>query len=218
MFPTLKIDGAMRTAYTRRGIPLWVPPSEADSYLRYRNWSEQICIELRDWFARKWSMAFAAGYRKVAPPKVERSDVYQMLSKMGYAADRANELADILVDGLPGMYKKGLTMGKITVTAAGQLASSALKAICGSVVLLEAFTVEWQRTTRDMAEVSHQSSGDLAFSTLKSAMDKVQTRSDQRENLIGMFCNEWNLLSNPGAHRGDPSHAMGARATRSHRG
>lgn len=110
---TPTIDAQMKAAYAKRGIPLWVPPSEVHSYLGCKNWSEEICIELREWFASVWSMAFAAGYRKVPPPKINRADVYQSLSKMGYTNGRANELANMLVDGLPGLYKKGMTLSGV---------------------------------------------------------------------------------------------------------
>ncbi len=105
---TPEIDKQMRKAFSLKGLPLWVPPSEVDSNLRYSNWSEQIIVELRDWFARKWSMAFAAGFLNLAPPKAIRPDVLRMLLKMGYSQERSSELADMLVDGLPGMYNKGL--------------------------------------------------------------------------------------------------------------
>ena len=106
----------MKAAFEKRGLPLWVPPSEVDSYLGSKNWSQQICIELREWFARVWSMAFAAGYRKVQQPRVIRSDVYRTLIKMGYASHRSNELADMLVDGLPGLYTKGMSLSGVRIT------------------------------------------------------------------------------------------------------
>lgn len=110
-------------------------------------------------------------------------------------------------------------MEKITVREAGEIASSAFQAACGSAALLAAFNGEWKRTTLGMSEISMQSSGDLAVSTLKSAMDKIQTRPDQKANLVGMFCNEWNRLAHPDTHRvPDDQISLGARVSRSPRG
>lgn len=110
---TPSIDTQMAFAFKRKGIPLWVPPSEVDSYLRYDNWSEQICIELREWFARVWSMAFAAGYRNVVQPQISKADVCRQLGKMGYAPRNAGTLADMLVGNLPGLYKKGTQIARV---------------------------------------------------------------------------------------------------------
>ncbi len=104
---TVAIDANMSSAYKKKGIPLWVYPSHVESQLLYDRWHAQIRYELRDWFARVWSMAFAAGYRNVAPPRVNKTDVQRQLSKMGYAPNKAESLADMLISGLPGLYKKG---------------------------------------------------------------------------------------------------------------
>lgn len=103
----LALDAQMSSAFQRKGIPLWVLPSHVDGYLLYDRWHEQIRIELREWFARVWSMAFAAGYRNVTPPRINRADVQRQLSKMGYAPNKAETLADMLISGLPGLYNKG---------------------------------------------------------------------------------------------------------------
>ena len=108
-------------------------------------------------------------------------------------------------------------MVKIAVQDAGKLVESAFKAACGSTLLLEAVKGEWQRITRGMTEVGLMASGDLAIGSLKCAMDKVQTRPDQRANLIGMFCNEWNLLTTAEAHRATENPMQGARVVRSPR-
>lgn len=105
----IAIDKHMAAAYAKRKIPLWVPPSEAEHSLHCKHWALPICVELRDWFARTWSWAFAAGYLGLAQPRVAKTDVLRMLRKMNYDDLRANELADFLVDGLPGLYKKGVS-------------------------------------------------------------------------------------------------------------
>lgn len=97
----------MRAAYKAQGVPLWVSPQEAADILRYRSWSEQIALELGDWFARTWSMAFAAGYKDHKPFVPSRTNVLRMLAKMGYAPERAQELAGTLLDNIEGLHRKG---------------------------------------------------------------------------------------------------------------
>ena len=109
-------------------------------------------------------------------------------------------------------------MEKITVTQAGEYAKTALASVCGSFALQTAFAVHWNRTTRAMGEVALQSSGDLAISTLKAAMDQVNTRQDQRANLIGMFCNAWNEQAQREARRFAEGDGTGCRAMQSHCG
>lgn len=104
---TPALDVQMSAAFRRKGIPLWVPPSHVDSVLMYDRWHAQIRYELREWFARVWSIAFAAGYRNVSPPRVDKNDVRRQLSKMGYAPTKAEMLSEMLISGLPGLYKKG---------------------------------------------------------------------------------------------------------------
>jgi hypothetical protein len=106
-------------------------------------------------------------------------------------------------------------MTRIMVTQAGDFAKAALASVCGSVALQTAFAIHWNRTTREMGDVALQSSGDLAISALKAAMDQVKTRQDQRANLIGMFCNAWNEQTQPEAHRLAEGSGTGFRATRS---
>lgn len=105
-------------------------------------------------------------------------------------------------------------MEKIDVKDAGAKASASLKAVTCSFVLQEAFDASWKRITRDMTTVSMQSAGDLAIGTLKAAMDAADTKADLRANLIGLFCNEWNAVMHPEAHRmSKPSQATGSRST-----
>lgn len=98
---------AMRAAYKAMGIPLWVTPHEAADFLRAQRWSKQISLELGDWFARAWSMAFAAGYKGIKPFAPRREAVLRMLMKMSYSPARAQELAGLLVDNIDGLYRKG---------------------------------------------------------------------------------------------------------------
>lgn len=108
MVPKLpKIDAAMGAAYAKVGAPLWVPPSEVEHYLRCQNWSGDIALELCEWFARVWSMAFVAGVRGAKRVRIDSATVARMLDKMGYASTRAEELAALLVDGVPLLYAKG---------------------------------------------------------------------------------------------------------------
>lgn len=97
----------MRAAYKAVGVPLWVSPDEAADSLRYQRWSEQISLELGEWFARMWSMAFAAGYKGLKPFAPKREHVLRMLAKMGYAPQRASELASFLLDDIEGFHRKG---------------------------------------------------------------------------------------------------------------
>ena len=108
-------------------------------------------------------------------------------------------------------------MEKISVSKAGELAKKSLASVCGSVALQTAFGAQWNRVTRGMSEVKLQSSGDIAIDSLKTAMDHVKTRDDQRANLIGMFCNAWNELTQPDAHRISDGQGVGFRATVSRR-
>jgi hypothetical protein len=108
----IEMDAAMRNAFAKKQIPLWVAPSEVDSSMLYKRWSFQIAVELREWFARKWSYAFAAGYLGLKEPEVKRGDVFRMLHKMGYSDGRARELTEWLVTGVPALYKKGLSRRK----------------------------------------------------------------------------------------------------------
>lgn len=103
----LPFNSTMRAAYKAAGVPLWVSPQEASDRLRYGHWSEQISIELGQWFARIWSMAFAAGYLGLKPFSPSRTNALRMLSKMGYAPNRATELADLLLYNLDGLHRKG---------------------------------------------------------------------------------------------------------------
>lgn len=98
---------SMRAAYKAVGVPLWVTPQEAADSLRYKGWSAQISLELGDWFARIWSMAFATGYKALKPFAPTRDHVLRMLSKMGYAPAPAQELAGLLLDNIEGMHRKG---------------------------------------------------------------------------------------------------------------
>lgn len=102
----------------------------------------------------------------------------------------------------------------IHVTEAGEKAFLALKTVTGSQVLQGAFEASWKRVTRRMSKVTIISAGDIAIGSLKGAMDAVATPSELRTNLIGMFCNEWNALTHPDAHRmSTPPQAAGARST-----
>jgi hypothetical protein len=103
----LPFNQVMRAAYKAVGVPLWVTPQEAADTLRHYRWSQPICLELGEWFARVWSMAFASGYRGRAPFTVDRDHVLRLLSRMGYGPARAAELASVLLDNLQGLYTKG---------------------------------------------------------------------------------------------------------------
>lgn len=103
----LPYNSSMRAAYKAAGVPLWVTPHEAADSLLYQRWSEQIAFELGEWFARMWSMAFAAGYRGLKPFAPDREHILRMLSKMGYANGRASELASFLLDDIDGFHRKG---------------------------------------------------------------------------------------------------------------
>ena len=100
-------DRMMGTAFKRMGLPLWVPPTEAYDFLRAQRWSEAIALELSEWFARVWSLAFAAGYKDAPFRAVDVGHAQRMLGKMGYDHTRRDELAAALVEGLPGLYVKG---------------------------------------------------------------------------------------------------------------
>lgn len=99
----------MQTAYKKVGAVLWVPPDEIASYLRYKNFSRPIALELSDWIARMFSMAFVAGQRGVKRPVVTEASVLTTLSKMGYSTLRAQEITSIIIENLPGLYAKGQT-------------------------------------------------------------------------------------------------------------
>jgi hypothetical protein len=103
----LPFNQTMRAAYKAVGVPLWVTPQEAADRIRAQHWSEQISIELGQWFARIWSMAFASGYRGLKPLSLSRLHVLRVLSKMGYESTRAAELADLLLYNLDGLHTKG---------------------------------------------------------------------------------------------------------------
>lgn len=103
----LPFDQTLRAAYKAVGVPLWVTPQEAADRIRALHWSEQISIELGQWFARIWSMAFASGYLGLKPLTLSRLHVLRVLSKMGYDANRATELADLLLYNLDGLHAKG---------------------------------------------------------------------------------------------------------------
>ena len=107
MLMTVRIDAAMRAAYAKVGVPLWVPPSEVEHYLCCHNWSEPIALELCEWFARIWSMAYVAGLRGATAARIEELTVARMLRKMGYASTRVRELTTLLTEGLPLLYAKG---------------------------------------------------------------------------------------------------------------
>lgn len=98
---------AMRAAFASRDLPLWVTPQEAANTLSYRNWSEQFALELGEWFARIWSMAFCAGYEGREPFVPLRGDLVRMLGKMGYGPTRAEELEALLLDNIEGLHRKG---------------------------------------------------------------------------------------------------------------
>jgi hypothetical protein len=100
-------NSRMQAAFKRAGVPLWVSPNDAFYTLRHHHWSEQIARELSEWFARTWSLAFVAGFKNINPFAPKRSDVLRMLAKMNYAPHRASELADVLLDNLGGLYRKG---------------------------------------------------------------------------------------------------------------
>lgn len=104
---SLPFNQAMRAAYKAVGVPLWVTPQEAAERIRAQRWSEQISIELGQWFARIWSMAFASGYRGLKPRYLSRLHVLRVMSKMGYEPDCAAELADLLLYYLDGLHAKG---------------------------------------------------------------------------------------------------------------
>jgi hypothetical protein len=112
-----KIDAAMTAAYAKAGIPLWVPPSAARDFLRTQDWSDLIAVELCEWFARVWSMAFAAGYGDLKPACIDWASACTLLLKMGYSSSRARELADLLVNGLPGLRAKGASRRALDLPA-----------------------------------------------------------------------------------------------------
>ena len=111
----LPYNSTMQAAYRSAGVPLWVSPQEAADSLRYAHWSDQISLELGEWFARVWSMAFVAGYRGVRPFAPSREHVLRVLGKMGYAPARALELAGILLDDIDGLYVKGSQRRDLTL-------------------------------------------------------------------------------------------------------
>lgn len=100
-------NSLMQKAYAKVGVVLWVLPDEMGSYLRYRKYSQTVCIELSDWIARMFNMAFAAGQRSVKSPVVREASVLTTLAKIGYSQPRAQEIASIIMDNLPGLYAKG---------------------------------------------------------------------------------------------------------------
>lgn len=103
----LSINANMRAAYKSVGIPLWVTPQEATDTLRYHRWSYQISLELGEWFARVWSMSFATGYLGHKSLSIGHDHVLRILSKMGYSPNRSIELANLLLENLDGLYRKG---------------------------------------------------------------------------------------------------------------
>lgn len=103
----IPLNKQMRAAYKAVGIPLWVTPQEVVDSLRREHWSEQISLELGEWFARVWSMAFAAGYRGIKPFAPPREHVVRVLKKMDYAPARVLELTGMLLDNIDGLYRKG---------------------------------------------------------------------------------------------------------------
>lgn len=111
MRPT--IDQQMGNAYERAGVPLWVTPSEVVHYLACNAWSMEIAHELGEWFARVWSMAYAAGYKGLKGLVVDSGRVHQTLLKMGYCEARALELAQMMADKVPGLYAKGRSMAPL---------------------------------------------------------------------------------------------------------
>jgi hypothetical protein len=103
----LLVGEPMLVAFRTVGMPLWVTPQEAHDSLRYEGWSQQICCELAEWFARVWSMAFASGYRDIRPVNLNREHVLRMLVRMNYAPHRAHELASVLLGNIVGLHRKG---------------------------------------------------------------------------------------------------------------
>ncbi len=101
------LDRTMEAAFKRLRMPLWVPPTEARDFLRREHWSEAIALELCEWFARTWSRAFAAGYKGTPLQSFDAEHVKRMLTRMGYDDARRDELAAVLIEGLPGLYAKG---------------------------------------------------------------------------------------------------------------
>lgn len=104
---TMIAESLMKKAYAKVGAVPWVSPDEMESYLRYRKYSQTVCIELSDWIARMFSMAFAAGQRGVKSPVVTEASVLTTLAKMGYSQLRAQEIASIIMENFPGLYAKG---------------------------------------------------------------------------------------------------------------
>ena len=102
-----KLDRMMGTAFARARTPLWVPPTEARDFLRREHWSEAIALELCEWFAGTWSRAFAAGYKGAPLQAFDADHARRLLGKMGYDNGRRDELAAVLVEGLPSLYAKG---------------------------------------------------------------------------------------------------------------
>ena len=108
----LPVDQTIGAAYRAVGIPLWVRPNDAIHHLRNLRWSNQISIELGGWFARVWSMAFAAGFLGLRPFAPSRDHVLRLLSRMGYSQHRADELASLLLDDIDSLHRKGQHISK----------------------------------------------------------------------------------------------------------
>lgn len=104
---TPSFNSTMRASFKRVGVPLWVPPLEAADFLRREGWAGPIALELAEWFARLWSMAFASGYLRLSPYEVPSDHVLRLLVRMKYHPVIAAELSTLLLGAMPGMYRKG---------------------------------------------------------------------------------------------------------------
>lgn len=97
------------SVYRAAGIPLWVSPGEARGLICHNGYANVIADELADWMARRLSMSFAAGFLGREEPVVAIEDLVRQLKKMGYAEARAAELAGMIVNNVPALYRKGMT-------------------------------------------------------------------------------------------------------------
>lgn len=105
-----------------------------------------------------------------------------------------------------------------------ELAASAIYAATATRAeaneLRQAYVASLERTIGGFAvsALTWRSAGDIAVGALKDAMDKVQVAREQRADLVGLFCNEWNSKLHdkcPGRRMVSPPEAVGARAMRS---
>ena len=94
-------------AFKRAHIPLWVTVQDVDSMLHYMNYAYSVRLELAEWIARRFSLAFRAGQRDIPAIITSAADVKRMLYKMGYCETRVVELSALILDNLAGLYAKG---------------------------------------------------------------------------------------------------------------